>query len=689
MKKVQSANCESLENPTERESDSYDANKVSHFVGEQEGRKIPIDENGPNAGGNNTSRHNAEGGEGTTPNNADNNNVPNDSTNVDVEDKIIRKYLSKRMSNIGLTPMRGGDSGGEESAEEREKQKADGGGNLSRGGCLGESLVNGGEGQSPKRPCELPKEHVNIISDSNSSSDGDDVPLLKTLNIEETKVRIKMGNTTGTYGDDAVAKIGSAILKKRKTHEGAEKIKNIKRSRINGDMQSGNKNRDTDPESDASSDDEYLINLINRNGGSDDLQGSKKQQNARKGAYRRLNEKASRKTRMSDNRGEGSDSSADDDSTSSCDSDEPILVKSKLKNQTNYPPSGVGSSNDRHSGLVQTISSTGDSVRAQNNGVRNNDTKQVISKGNAQVAVVNSSAAARGKNASSKAHASPKTRVSSKTRAAPNAKGSAAKKKKSKKNIGKKKKQNSKGAQKGGTKEARQKGVAAKRIKKGSKGSSHAKGRNHASRNDKRKSRHSSDDLENSFSQSNDIETDSIVVGTFDPHNRTPKEKLVAQLLIRWWYVLPDWPTPDFNYEPELTRRKLRLVPLEEYEDEEDINKEGFRKVYEISAFPGVFRDATGQAYDLRDKESCPCYNNFMKKTELELLELICQAIRNQIESLKKSIYDESGTEKTLERQLKDAEVKLNKMTKKKATKTKAGEDLNEVPEEESEGTPA
>ncbi|EUD67109.1 hypothetical protein C922_02693 [Plasmodium inui San Antonio 1] len=694
MKKVESSTCESLENPTEQESHSYDANRTNNFL-EKEGRsKIPHDEDGVNAGRNDTSRHKSEGGETTSSNNPDSNNGPKDSTSADVEDKIIRKYLSKRMSDIGLNPMRGSEGGGE-SAEEREKQKGDGHGNRSRGRSLGESLDEGGERQSPKRPFESLREHVTIMSDR--SSEGDDVPLLKTLNIDHTKVRVKMGDTTGTSGGDAVAKIGGAILKQRQTHEGAEKVKNIKRSRINGDMKSSNKNKDADPESDASSDDEYLINLIRSNAGSDEFQSSKSQQTSKKDAARRLNEKVTRKTRISDGEGEGSDSSADDDSTSSCDSEEPILVKSKLKNQTNSPQRALGSSTNSHGGLVQTISSTGDSGRAQNNGVHNNETKQLIGKGkgSANVVIVKSSTTTKKKNAPSKekvssnVHASSKTHTSSKTHAAPNGKGSALKKKKSKKDKGKKKKKSTKAAKKTGTKEGRQKGVVAKRIKKGNKRSDRAKRRDHVTRKYKQKlkRRHSSDDLENSLSQSNDIETDSIVIGTFDPHNRTPKEKLVAQLLIRWWYVLPNWPTPDFNYEPELTKRKLRLVPLEEYEDEEDINKEGFRKVYEISAFPGVFRDATGKAYDLRDKESCPCYNNFIKKTELELLELICQAIKNQMESLKKSVYNESGTERTLERQLKEAEVKLNRITKKKATKTKSGEELEEVPEETLEET--
>ncbi|SOV22363.1 conserved Plasmodium protein, unknown function [Plasmodium sp. DRC-Itaito] len=167
----------------------------------------------------------------------------------------------------------------------------------------------------------------------------------------------------------------------------------------------------------------------------------------------------------------------------------------------------------------------------------------------------------------------------------------------------------------------------------------------------------------------NDNENDSICIGTFDPRNRSNKEKLVAQLLIRWWYVLPDWPPPDYDYKDELYNRKLKLVPLEEYEDKEDIDSEGFRKVYQISAFPGIFRDAMGMAYDLRDKNSCPCYNNLIKKTDEELLNLIYQAIKNQIQCLKNSVYNETFMEKNLEKELKEVELKLNKITKKKTLK--------------------
>ncbi|CDU17147.1 conserved protein, unknown function [Plasmodium yoelii] len=165
--------------------------------------------------------------------------------------------------------------------------------------------------------------------------------------------------------------------------------------------------------------------------------------------------------------------------------------------------------------------------------------------------------------------------------------------------------------------------------------------------------------------ENDDIETDSIIIGSFDPRNRSSKEKLVAQLLTRWWYVLPDWPIPNYDYTNELENKKLKLVSIEEFEDHEDIDKHGFKKVYEISAFPGVFRDSLGTAYDLRDKETCPCYNNFIKKTDLELLQLICTAIKNQMICLKNSVYNETYKEVILEKELKEAESKLRRVMDK------------------------
>lgn len=56
---------------------------------------------------------------------------------------------------------------------------------------------------------------------------------------------------------------------------------------------------------------------------------------------------------------------------------------------------------------------------------------------------------------------------------------------------------------------------------------------------------------------------------------------------VRWWYAWPQWPPEDFDYSKELEKRKLKWVSLEEYEDLDDVDKNGYTKVYQISAFPG------------------------------------------------------------------------------------------------------
>ncbi|CBZ51029.1 conserved hypothetical protein [Neospora caninum Liverpool] len=166
------------------------------------------------------------------------------------------------------------------------------------------------------------------------------------------------------------------------------------------------------------------------------------------------------------------------------------------------------------------------------------------------------------------------------------------------------------------------------------------------------KSRDGSDDDENGAD---------ISMGTFDPRNRTTRAKLVAQLLCRWWYVLPDWPPADFDYVTELTNRRLKLVTLEEYEDLDDVDEQGFTKVYQISAFPGVFRDPNGKAIDLRPAEGRPCYSNFIKKSEYELLQLVETAIKNQLEKLKESVYDERRTHKKLQAELSEVSKELQR----------------------------
>lgn len=156
-----------------------------------------------------------------------------------------------------------------------------------------------------------------------------------------------------------------------------------------------------------------------------------------------------------------------------------------------------------------------------------------------------------------------------------------------------------------------------------------------------------------------------ISMGAFDPKKRSSKDRLIAQFLRRWWYAWPQWPPEKFDYSAELEKRKLKLVPLEEYEDLDDVDEGGYTKVYQISAFPGVFRDPHGNAIDLRPTEGRPCYKNAKQLSEAELLSLIGKAIRGQIEALRHSAFDETALQRALQQELQEVEAELNNNQKR------------------------
>ncbi|CDJ33699.1 uncharacterized protein EMH_0055570 [Eimeria mitis] len=156
-----------------------------------------------------------------------------------------------------------------------------------------------------------------------------------------------------------------------------------------------------------------------------------------------------------------------------------------------------------------------------------------------------------------------------------------------------------------------------------------------------------------------------INMGTFDPKKRSLKDRLVAQFLRRWWYAWPQWPPADFDYSKELEKRKLKWVSLEEYEDLDDVDKNGYTKVYQISAFPGVFRDPHGNAIDLRPEEGRPSYKNARQLSELQLLELIAKAIRGQMTALQKSPFDETALQRSLQQELEEVESEYKQMQRR------------------------
>jgi len=121
---------------------------------------------------------------------------------------------------------------------------------------------------------------------------------------------------------------------------------------------------------------------------------------------------------------------------------------------------------------------------------------------------------------------------------------------------------------------------------------------------------------------------------------RTPKESVVAELLCRWWYVLPDWPPkdPEF-YEAELTKQNYRRVDINNWEWVPEVDDRGRKKVYELQQYRGVYRDSLGGEVDLRPRDSCPCQNNLMKKDLPDLYQMLVAAYENQVKDIENSPY--------------------------------------------------
>ena len=58
-------------------------------------------------------------------------------------------------------------------------------------------------------------------------------------------------------------------------------------------------------------------------------------------------------------------------------------------------------------------------------------------------------------------------------------------------------------------------------------------------------------------------------------------------------------------------------MSISDWKLEADVDSLGRSKCIELNGFPGIFRDFKGKSHDLRSKELCPTYNNFMNKVIL------------------------------------------------------------------------
>jgi hypothetical protein len=143
-----------------------------------------------------------------------------------------------------------------------------------------------------------------------------------------------------------------------------------------------------------------------------------------------------------------------------------------------------------------------------------------------------------------------------------------------------------------------------------------------------------------------------VQFGEFDTAEERAKADLVTKILVRWWYVLPDWP-PHTDYIPLLAAKNLRLVDASIWLQEPQFDPQGREKVREVSGFEGVFQNSKGLLFDFRDKTTCPSFNNLYEKPTSELRRLLATALAKQLEELKAQPDCDLKLAKQLSKELK------------------------------------
>jgi len=140
-----------------------------------------------------------------------------------------------------------------------------------------------------------------------------------------------------------------------------------------------------------------------------------------------------------------------------------------------------------------------------------------------------------------------------------------------------------------------------------------------------------------------------FVSASSELYSKSVKGRILQAVLCRWWYALT-WPDP----------KCIPACPPDNYDA--------------LDGFPGVYicfyGDDVGKILDLREKKTCPNFDNFSRKGSEELRDILLKAIQNQRKALI-SIEGE-GT---------DTETELNVLEKwaKKINITKADKEANKV----------
>lgn len=145
------------------------------------------------------------------------------------------------------------------------------------------------------------------------------------------------------------------------------------------------------------------------------------------------------------------------------------------------------------------------------------------------------------------------------------------------------------------------------------------------------------------------------------------REKLISDILCRWWYVFPQWPSKDFSYTEELRKRGHYECKIEDWLTAAPVvNGDGLAKAYQLFQFPGIFRDTDQNKLDLRPAQNCPCFVNLQSQTTQTLCKFVTRAYENQIACLRQvGGYKKAELIATLEKELKMYMANSQKWIKK------------------------
>ena len=71
--------------------------------------------------------------------------------------------------------------------------------------------------------------------------------------------------------------------------------------------------------------------------------------------------------------------------------------------------------------------------------------------------------------------------------------------------------------------------------------------------------------------------------------DKNPREALVGEVAVRWWYCLPEWPPVDYDYDGALKSKGYRMVQASKFKLQENVVG-GLTKVTPVDGYTGMYK---------------------------------------------------------------------------------------------------